>query len=708
MEQSLHETVRRDLFSYTTVRTKVYRGVNTASRALLPSLAGSPSLCSLVGPPADRQHSFKALHLPPQTMDGVRGAKPTVLQTSSYGVTYEATACSEATEPHGILLVVAQGGHRIAYHYPAASTRGAGGSSGIGGNGGGGRETGASDDVLNGFDPQILADLVLPKPALFEQVFDLTVGARRLIGWPVKLESQHKAIPGAGAAGVALKELKDGDVDEDGAAQLRALSVVFVLSAQPLAGDEARYARVVSGCKSAADQLAHALQREELCSRLVSMHIASAAVPADISDGINGTVDDSRSAGCGSNGCGEGGATAFGASTTALSATASPPRCRIGINSSVAAAAPAAAVKSSCFHSLAAPPSSEAESTAGGRARSSQFGELGAVLRATLLALQGDQPVTLRVGTNTDVAVCAPEPPPPPPKLASVAGGMPPPPPLRPYLALLPLEDPARIAKQLPSDASPLLMRLVHAANPLRSLEQLADETGIPMPMIFALSTHLQQWNKVRIIHPLTQDSVLCVQPDAPYEPSESYQRLYGSSSEAEPIPPYHVLLSLFSSAQRFGSVIRTAEQIHLPKRRLVQITITLLQCDVLRPLLTYIHCVSEPPEPARSTAAATNEKRGATAEEFKTAAVYSAEADEHYAMSLSLWRLYRRLRPMLYGEHHLEEIMWQERLSRDVLDELLKAYDRHLVAVATFEVDVGRLGARGYTVGPNQLPAMQ
>ena len=145
MEQSLQKRCE-DLFSYTLQYVlKFIRGVNTASRALLPSLAGSPSLCSLVGPPADRQHSFKALHLPPQTMDGVRGAKPTVLQTSSYGVTYEATACSEATEPHGILLVVAQGGHRCSGIYGVT-----GGSSGIGGNGGGGRETGTSDDVLNG------------------------------------------------------------------------------------------------------------------------------------------------------------------------------------------------------------------------------------------------------------------------------------------------------------------------------------------------------------------------------------------------------------------------------------------------------------------------------------------------------------------------------------------------------------------------------
>ena len=63
----------------------------------------------------------------------------------------------------------------------------------------------------------------------------------------------------------------------------------------------------------------------------------------------------------------------------------------------------------------------------------------------------------------------------------------------------------------------------------------------------------------------------------------------------------------------------------------------------------------------------------------------------------------------MLYGEHHLEEIMWQERLSRDVLEELLKAYDRYLLSVATFEVDVGRLGGRGYSVGPSEeLPTMR
>ena len=162
---------------------------------------------------------------------------------------------------------------------------------------------------------------------------------------------------------------------------------------------------------------------------------------------------------------------------------------------------------------------------------------------------------------------------------------------------------------------------------------------------------------------------MLCLQPDAPLEPTDAFTRLWGAESE----PSYHTLLGLFASAQRFGSVAEAAEAIALPKRRLVQMSITLLQCDVLRPLLTYVHCVSEPPQPLPS----------------------SSQAE--FARDVARWRLFRRLKPMLHGEHHLEEIMWQERLSREALDDLLQAYSQHLVACATFEVDVGRLGARGY-----------
>jgi hypothetical protein len=278
---------------------------------------------------------------------------------------------------------------------------------------------------------------------------------------------------------------------------------------------------------------------------------------------------------------------------------------------------------------------------------------LGAVLRSALHALQEDRPVTLRVGACTDVAVCAPPPPPPPPRLAVAVGGMPPPPPLRPYLALLPLEDPEAIAQQLPEDASPLLVRLVRAANPLNSFEQLEIETGIQMSMLLGLTSHLQLWGKMRVIHPLTHHSVLCVRPDAPLEPSADFRHRFGEAELS-----YAELLSLFSPAQRFGAVIRAAEAIDVPKGRLVHMTIALLQRDALHTLHTYVHCVAEPPSP-------------------------DANSDD---AAISRWRLYRRLRPMFHGEHHLEEIVWQEKLPRESLDDLLDAYKQYLVTCVTHE----------------------
>ena len=211
------------------------------------------------------------------------------------------------------------------------------------------------------------------------------------------------------------------------------------------------------------------------------------------------------------------------------------------------------------------------------------------------------------------------------------------------------------IAEQLPTDASPLIVRLVHCANPLRTLDQLTEETGIEMPILFGMVQHLQLWGKVRVIHPLTQETVLCVHPDALLRPPDEFVTQFGSTE-----PGYAALLELFASAQRFGAVIRAAEEIGVPKRRLVQMTLFLLQREALRQLHTYVHCVGEPTPPGETD-------RSATADAAR-----------------ARWRLFRRLRPMLHGEHHVDEILWKERLSRDVLADLLRAYSDWLVCVVT------------------------
>ena len=571
-------------------------------------------------------------------MDAVRLAAPTVLNVKRRFFPEQKAAAAEhslaarpAGVPAGVLLVIAQGGHRIAYQHPPGTE---------------------PPTAVHGFDPQVLADMVITKTSLFEQLFDLTVGDTRLIGWPLSLQTATPVAlqPAFGARTVEAAELDEGS-------RLRALTVAFVLGAKPVAGDEARYARALAGCQSAVEQLAHALQREEASSGLVSRHVAAQGAAAERKPRGSKEGDDVI-----------GGSSIGGAASGGLGERTPSGRDALRSGVVMAAAESSAAESDGGFgvdEQAATANSSQQQPQQVPRMSSDATDDVGMVLRSALFALQEGRPITLRVGAHTDVAVCAPPPPPQPPRLAAVAGGMPPPPTLRPYLALLPLDDPNEIARELPPDASPLLVRLVHAANPLRSLEQLADETGIAMHMLMSLATHLQAWGKVRLIHPLTEHSILCIHPEFASasrhggeeedngEPPPEFKRLFGIDSE----PSYSTVLHLFDHAQPFGQIIRSAELIQLPKRRLVQMTTALLRDEALHSLHTYIHALDpEPPEPL------------ATAPEAERAR----------------YKLYRRLKPMLHGEHHVEEIMWQERLGREVLNELVSAYSESLVAVVT------------------------
>ena len=117
---------------------------------------------------------------------------------------------------------------------------------------------------------------------------------------------------------------------------------------------------------------------------------------------------------------------------------------------------------------------------------------------------------------------------------------------------------------------------------------------------------------------------------DAPAEPSDELKALLADNAAAP--PTYQEVLSLFTSAQRFGLVIRAAEALHLPKRDLVRMTIALLKSGALEQVHTYIHCVAPPPEPPEPLSP-------------------SAAADGHDGgPALARWRLFRRLWPLLHG----------------------------------------------------------
>ena len=319
-------------------------------------------------------------------MDGVRLTTPTILQNVQnyswgFGGSQSPTLPAEAA-PSSVLLVVAQGGHRIAYHHPNT-----------------GEALPAPLARVPGFDPIVLADLLMTKAGRYEQLLDLTVGDCRLIGWPVALtlEPFMRASPPASGKG----------------APLSALTVVFTLAAAAAPSDEARYERVVAACKSATEQLALALQREEACGGFVSRHVFG--------------VEEAAHAGVG----------AVAGADTSTRSTIDEICISMGSGSCASASANLTALEGGSVTSGGA---SEARGHAPAARAPLPSGSIPGVLEAAFYALREGRPVTLRVGTRAEVAVCTPPLPMPRPRLAAAPGAMPPPPALRPYLTLLLLE----------------------------------------------------------------------------------------------------------------------------------------------------------------------------------------------------------------------------------------------------------------------------
>ena len=153
----------------------------------------------------------------------------------------------------------------------------------------------------------------------------------------------------------------------------------------------------------------------------------------------------------------------------------------------------------------------------------------------------------------------------------------------------------------------------------------------------------------------LTPARVLCVAPDAALEPPAGVERsLQAALGGVACHLSYAQALGLFGKRSPFGKVLRGPPRHAVPAKALVQATVFLLQRRALVALHTYVHCVAEPLPPSEPVAAAARAR----------------------------WQLFQQVRPMFSGEHHLEEIAWQEGIAADTLRDLLAAYDECVVLI--------------------------
>ena len=115
---------------------------------------------------------------------------------------------------------------------------------------------------------------------------------------------------------------------------------------------------------------------------------------------------------------------------------------------------------------------------------------------------------------------------------------------VRPYHALLLLEDPATLLSRLPPDSSPQLAALIAVASPLRSFHECVGETGVNADALLRLASHLTHWGVARVLPVVTSFSMFAVAPTADCDAASPHAAAFSAQFGQ----PLGTVLSLFSN----------------------------------------------------------------------------------------------------------------------------------------------------------------
>ncbi|KFP92113.1 Nitrogen permease regulator 3-like, partial [Apaloderma vittatum] len=158
---------------------------------------------------------------------------------------------------------------------------------------------------------------------------------------------------------------------------------------------------------------------------------------------------------------------------------------------------------------------------------------------------------------------------------------------IRPYHALLLLNDEKSLLNELPLDCSPALVRVIKTTSAVKNLQQLAQDADLALLQVFQLAAHLVYWGKAIIIYPLCENNVYMLSPNASVclSPAAVTQRC-GACLRASPL---HIVFLLYFISCVFNSLFLTLQT------QLIQMVIWMLQHRLLIQLHTYV-CLMVPP----------------------------------------------------------------------------------------------------------------
>ncbi|XP_039902994.1 GATOR complex protein NPRL3 isoform X9 [Simochromis diagramma] len=175
---------------------------------------------------------------------------------------------------------------------------------------------------------------------------------------------------------------------------------------------------------------------------------------------------------------------------------------------------------------------------------------------------------------------------------------------IRPYHALLLLENEKTLLSQLPLDCSPALIRLIKTCSAVKNLQQLAQDADLALLQIFQIAAHLVYWGKAIIIYPLCENNVYMLSPHANiclYSPlAEQFARQFPGHD----LPSMLAKFSLPVSLAEFRNPLEAPTQefilmqfaaLLVNQAQLIQMVVWMLQRRLLIQLHTYV-CLLVPP----------------------------------------------------------------------------------------------------------------
>ncbi|XP_033120181.1 GATOR complex protein NPRL3-like [Anneissia japonica] len=314
---------------------------------------------------------------------------------------------------------------------------------------------------------------------------------------------------------------------------------------------------------------------------------------------------------------------------------------------------------------------------------------------------------------------------------------------IRPYHAMLLLEEESSLIMSLPPDCSPSLVRIIKLATPIKSLQQLSQDSDIALSQVFQLVGHLVYWGKATVIFPLCETNIYILSPQTPTLLS-NLQLLEDFNSKF----PQFSQFPLTENAARHAALISVLSEFSLPtplsdhttildhdlqKGDLVKLVVWLLKRRLLVQRHTYTFIVpmdqdeEEDKKPGRylgkplgshhkleielkqSAAEAVsvdsddiNTATSTSLDTFSTRSMEDAQAlyrsrsleilkeylsEEEIASVCKVpaanvaedLKLFARLCPYFRGHHHLEEIMYLENMNRSQLHTILDKFSQVL-----------------------------